>query len=127
MPNRNKRSLALDLKSEVGRRVALDLASRADVVVENFRPGVMARLGLDYDTVRARNPGVVYASITGFGQTGPESHRPGFDVIAQGMAGFSPDDRLPGRAGEVRRCGDRPGRRHDGGYRGTRRLHPAAR
>jgi crotonobetainyl-CoA:carnitine CoA-transferase CaiB-like acyl-CoA transferase len=88
MPNRNKRSLALDLKSEVGRRVALDLASRADVVVENFRPGVMARLGLDYDTVRARNPGVVYAAITGFGQTGPESHRPGFDIIAQGMAGF---------------------------------------
>jgi crotonobetainyl-CoA:carnitine CoA-transferase CaiB-like acyl-CoA transferase len=88
MPNRNKRSLALDLKSEVGRRVALQLASRADVVVENFRPGVMRRLGLDYDTVRAANPDVVYCSITGFGQTGPESHRAGFDIIAQGMAGF---------------------------------------
>ncbi|HWN35082.1 MAG TPA: CoA transferase [Pseudonocardia sp.] len=88
MPNRNKRSLALDLKSEAGRRVALRLASRADVVVENFRPGVMARLGLDYDTVRAANPDVVYCSITGYGQTGPESHRAGFDIIAQGMTGF---------------------------------------
>jgi crotonobetainyl-CoA:carnitine CoA-transferase CaiB-like acyl-CoA transferase len=88
MPNRNKRSLALDLKSGVGQRVALELASRADVVVENFRPGVMGRLGLDYDTVRARNPDVVYASVTGYGQTGPESHRPGFDIIAQGMTGF---------------------------------------
>jgi crotonobetainyl-CoA:carnitine CoA-transferase CaiB-like acyl-CoA transferase len=88
MPNRNKRSLALDLKSEAGQRVALELTAQADVVVENFRPGVMHRLGLDYDTVRGRNPDVVYASITGFGQTGPESHRPGFDIIAQGMAGF---------------------------------------
>ncbi|HEX4358343.1 MAG TPA: CoA transferase [Pseudonocardia sp.] len=88
MPNRNKRSLALDLKSEVGRRVAFRLASRADVVVENFRPGVMARLGLDYDSVRAANPDVVYCSITGYGQTGPESHRAGFDIIAQGMTGF---------------------------------------
>jgi crotonobetainyl-CoA:carnitine CoA-transferase CaiB-like acyl-CoA transferase len=88
MPNRNKRSLALNLKSEEGRRIALRLASRADVVVENFRPGVMRRLGLDYDTVRAANPDVVYCSITGFGQTGPESHRAGFDIIAQGMAGF---------------------------------------
>ena len=88
MPNRNKRSLALDMKSEVGQRVALELAARADVVVENFRPGVMHRLGLDYDTVRARNPDVVYTSVTGYGQTGPESHRPGFDIIAQGMTGF---------------------------------------
>jgi len=88
MPNRNKRSLALDLKSEVGQRVALELVAQADVVVENFRPGVMHRLGLDYDTVRGLNPNAVYTSITGFGQTGPESHRPGFDIIAQGMAGF---------------------------------------
>ena len=88
MVNRNKRSLALDLKSEPGRTVALGLLARADVVVENFRPGVMGRLGLDYDAVHAVNPGAVYCSITGFGQTGPDRHRPGFDIIAQGMTGF---------------------------------------
>ncbi|AEA22569.1 Formyl-CoA transferase [Pseudonocardia dioxanivorans CB1190] len=88
MPNRNKRSLALDLSREEGRAVARDLVARADVVVENFRPGVMARLGLDYAAARALNPDVVYCSVTGFGQTGPESHRAGFDIIAQGMTGF---------------------------------------
>ncbi|SDX80416.1 Crotonobetainyl-CoA:carnitine CoA-transferase CaiB [Modestobacter sp. DSM 44400] len=88
MVNRNKRSLALDLKTAAGRQVALGLAARADIVVENFRPGVMSRLGLDYDAVRAVNPEAVYCSITGFGQTGPESHRAGFDIIAQGMSGF---------------------------------------
>jgi crotonobetainyl-CoA:carnitine CoA-transferase CaiB-like acyl-CoA transferase len=88
MPNRNKRSVALDLKSEAGKRIAFDLAASADIVVENFRPGVMGRLGLDYDAVRAASPEVIYCSVTGFGQTGPESHRAGFDIIAQGMTGF---------------------------------------
>jgi crotonobetainyl-CoA:carnitine CoA-transferase CaiB-like acyl-CoA transferase len=88
MPNRNKRSLALDLSGEQGRAVARDLVAKADVVVENFRPGVMGRLGLDYTASKALNPEVVYCSITGFGQTGPESHRAGFDIIAQGMTGF---------------------------------------
>jgi crotonobetainyl-CoA:carnitine CoA-transferase CaiB-like acyl-CoA transferase len=88
MVNRNKRSLALDLKSDAGRQVALRLTARADVVVENFRPGVMRRLGLDHDAVRAVNPDAIYCSITGFGQTGPDSHRAGFDIIAQGMSGF---------------------------------------
>ncbi|WP_211241234.1 CaiB/BaiF CoA transferase family protein [Pseudonocardia spinosispora] len=88
MPNRNKRSLALDLKSEHGRRIARELIASADVVVENFRPGVMARLGLDYESAHALNPEVIYCSVTGFGQTGPESHRAGFDIIAQGMTGF---------------------------------------
>jgi crotonobetainyl-CoA:carnitine CoA-transferase CaiB-like acyl-CoA transferase len=88
MPNRNKRSLALDLKSETGRHIARRLITSADVVVENFRPGVMARLGLDYAAAHALNPEIIYCSVTGFGQTGPESHRAGFDIIAQGMTGF---------------------------------------
>jgi crotonobetainyl-CoA:carnitine CoA-transferase CaiB-like acyl-CoA transferase len=88
MPNRNKRSLALDLKSEAGRRIARQLITSADVVVENFRPGVMNRLGLDYESAHALNPEIIYCSVTGFGQTGPESHRAGFDIIAQGMTGF---------------------------------------
>ena len=103
MVNRNKRSLALDLKSGPGRAVALGLASRADVVVENFRPGVMGRLGLDYDAVHAINPEAVYCSITGFGQTGPDRHRPGFDIIAQGMTGFLRMTGEPG--GEPAKCG----------------------
>lgn len=88
MPNRNKRSLGLDLKSEDGLRIARELIARADVVVENFRPGVMARLGLDYEAAHAVNPEIIYCSVTGFGQTGPNAHRAGFDIIAQGMAGF---------------------------------------
>jgi crotonobetainyl-CoA:carnitine CoA-transferase CaiB-like acyl-CoA transferase len=88
MPNRNKRSLALDLKDPDGVRIARELVAGADVLVENFRPGVMARLGLDYGAVRELNPEVIYCSVTGFGQTGPESHRAGFDIIAQGMVGF---------------------------------------
>jgi crotonobetainyl-CoA:carnitine CoA-transferase CaiB-like acyl-CoA transferase len=88
MPNRNKRSLALDLKSEDGLRIARELVAGADVVVENFRPGVMARLGLDYEAAHAVNPEIIYCSVTGFGQTGPNAHRAGFDIIAQGMAGF---------------------------------------
>jgi crotonobetainyl-CoA:carnitine CoA-transferase CaiB-like acyl-CoA transferase len=88
MPNRNKRSLALDLSGDAGRGVARDLVAKADVVVENFRPGVMGRLGLDYAEAKALNTEVVYCSVTGFGQTGPESRRAGFDIIAQGMTGF---------------------------------------
>jgi crotonobetainyl-CoA:carnitine CoA-transferase CaiB-like acyl-CoA transferase len=86
--NRNKRSVTLDLKAPAGRAIALALAARADVVVENYRPGVAARLGLGWDDVRAKNPRVVYCSISGFGQTGPYRERGGFDRIAQGMSGF---------------------------------------
>lgn len=96
MPNRNKRSIALDLKSAEGARVARDLIARADVVVENFRPGVTTRLGIDYEQAHALNSEVIYCSVTGFGQTGPESSRAGFDIIAQGMAGFL---RLTGQPG----------------------------
>ncbi|GLU49770.1 CaiB/BaiF CoA transferase family protein [Nocardiopsis ansamitocini] len=86
--NRNKRSISADLKSEGGRALVLDLVSTADVLVENFRPGVAARLGLDFDELAERNSRLVYCSISGFGQTGPYSRRGGFDLIAQGMSGL---------------------------------------
>ena len=86
--NRNKKSLALDLKSPRGKAIALELAARADIVAENFRPGVVKKLGLDYEAIRARNPAVVYASMSGFGQTGPYGHKGGFDIMAQGMSGI---------------------------------------
>ncbi|MCJ2082788.1 CaiB/BaiF CoA transferase family protein [Methylobacterium sp. J-090] len=85
--NRNKRSLALNLKSPAGRDLLLDMAQGADIVVENYRPGVMARLGLGYEAMRARNRGLIYASISGFGQTGPWAKRPGYDLMAQAMSG----------------------------------------
>lgn len=86
--NRSKRSLALDLKHPEGRDIALALAERADVVVENFTPGVVERLGLGYDVVRATNPRVVYASVSGFGQTGPYRDRKGYDPVVQAMGGI---------------------------------------
>ena len=86
--HRNKRSLTLDLKSDAGRELFLRLAERTDVVVENMRPAVKHRLGVDYDAVRAVNPRVVYASISAFGQDGPGSQRGGVDQIAQGMGGL---------------------------------------
>jgi formyl-CoA transferase len=86
--NRNKRSIVLDLKSAAARSTFLRLAKSADVIVESFRPGVVRRLGIDYASVTKVQPGIVYASISGFGQTGPYADRPGFDLIAQGMAGI---------------------------------------
>lgn len=86
--NRNKRSIALDLKSAPDREIFLKLAATADVIVENYRPGVVAKLGIDYDSVAAINPAIIYASISGFGQTGPWSARPGFDLMAQAASGI---------------------------------------
>ncbi|NHD19524.1 MULTISPECIES: CoA transferase [unclassified Actinopolyspora] len=86
--NRNKRGLAVDLKSEEGNAVVQRLARSADVIVENFRPGTAARLGLGYEQVAADNPGIVYASISGYGQTGPYSQEPGYDAIAQAVSGM---------------------------------------
>jgi len=86
--NRNKRSIALDLRSPQGREILHELADGADVVVENFKPGVTEQLGLDYETLRKRDASIVYASITGFGSGGPYSAWPGVDQIAQGMSGF---------------------------------------
>jgi crotonobetainyl-CoA:carnitine CoA-transferase CaiB-like acyl-CoA transferase len=85
--NRNKRSVAVDLKEPAAIAAILDLAPEADVVVENFRPGVMDRLGLGYEAFRARNPRIVYASSSGYGQTGPYAGRPGQDLLVQALAG----------------------------------------
>lgn len=87
--NRNKRSLPLDLKADRGREVAMTLVEEADVLLENFRPGVMERLGLDYETVREVNPEIVYVSATGFGKDGPYVDRPGQDLLAQAMTGLA--------------------------------------
>lgn len=86
--NRNKKSLCADLKSDEGRQAVLDLAAQCDVVVENFRPGVAARLGLGPDQLEAAHPGLIYCSLSGFGQQGPMAARPSYDVVAQAMSGF---------------------------------------
>ncbi|MBU6497471.1 MAG: CoA transferase [Rhodospirillales bacterium] len=99
--HRNKRSLSLDLKQPEGIAILRKLVERADVLVENYRPDVKFRLKIDYESLRAINPRLVYASISGFGQTGPYRDRPGFDQIAQGMGGLMSITGLPGQ-GPVR-------------------------
>ena len=94
--NRNKRGIAVDLQKPDGARIAFELARRADVLVENFLPGVADKLGLGYEAVRAVNSAVVYASITGFGQTGPLARKPGYNTIAQGMSGLMALTGMPG-------------------------------
>ena len=98
--NRGKRSIALDLQLDEGREIARQLAAEADVVIENFRPGVMERLGLGYDGIKADNPDVVYASFSGFGDEGPYRDRSCYDTVMQAYAGFAttqadPDDGVP--------------------------------
>lgn len=101
--NRNKRSVVMDLKQPADKEAFLGLVDRADVVIENYRPGVLARLGLGWDVLHARNPRLILASISGFGQTGPYSSRGGFDLITQAMSGLmstngpadGPPHRLP--------------------------------
>ncbi|MBB82330.1 MAG: formyl-CoA transferase [Deltaproteobacteria bacterium] len=88
--NRNKRSLVVDLKSDAGRNLVLDLIDRFDVVVENFRPAVMPRLGLDYATLAARHPGLIFCSINGFGSDGPYADLPAYDQLMQGLVGIMP-------------------------------------
>lgn len=99
--HRNKRSLTLDLKSDAGLAAFRKLADTADIIVENFRPAVKMRLGIDYETLSQTNPGLIYASISGFGQDGPMADRPGFDQIAQGMGGLMSITGQPG-AGPMR-------------------------
>src|SRR4051795_1757679 len=99
--HRNKRSLTLDLKAPEGIEIFRRLVREADVVIENYRPDVKTRLGIDYEALRAINPRLVYASISGFGQSGPYRDRPGFDQIAQGMGGLMSITGLPGQ-GPVR-------------------------
>jgi crotonobetainyl-CoA:carnitine CoA-transferase CaiB-like acyl-CoA transferase len=85
--NRNKRSIAVDMKSEAGRDLILDLAERSDVVIENFRPGVMERLGLGFETLTRRKPDIILCSISGFGRTGPMAEKPSFDLVSQALSG----------------------------------------
>jgi len=98
--NRNKRSVTVNLADPAGQRLVAELASAADVLVENFKVGVAARLGLDYATLRRTNPRLVYCSISGFGQSGPYAQRAGYDAMIQGMGGMmsitGQPDRLPG-------------------------------
>ncbi|MBW1882692.1 MAG: CoA transferase [Deltaproteobacteria bacterium] len=95
--NRNKRSIVLNLKTDEGRQIALRLAQQADVVLENFRPGVTERLGIDYEAVKEKTPAVIYLSITGFGPDGPYSNYPTYDMVIQGISGMMP---MQGRKGE---------------------------
>ena len=94
--HRNKRALSLNLKDPEGLAILKKLAAEADVIVENYRPDVKTRLGIDYETLSQENPGLVYASISGFGQDGPYAKRPGFDQIAQGMGGLMSITGVPG-------------------------------
>jgi crotonobetainyl-CoA:carnitine CoA-transferase CaiB-like acyl-CoA transferase len=99
--HRNKRAITLNLKTDQGREILMRLAEQADVIVENMRPGVTRRLGVDYETVKKRNPRIVYGSISGFGQYGPYTSRPSIDQIAQGMTGIMSVTGIPGQ-GPVR-------------------------
>src|SRR5256885_2504570 len=96
--NRGKRGLVLNLKNAEGRGVFLRLARSTDIVIENYRPGVMAALGLGYETLAAENPRLIYASISGYGQTGPERRKGGFDLVAQGVSGIMSVTGEPGGA-----------------------------
>lgn len=95
--NRNKRSVALDLKDKDVRETFYDMARQSDVIVENYRPGVTQSLAVDYETIRKINPGIIYCSISGYGQTGPYSKKGGFDLVAQGMSGLMSMTGEPGR------------------------------
>src|SRR5580700_1679938 len=110
--NRGKRSIELDFESEDGRRIVKKLAARSDVLIENFKVGGLAKFGLDYASLAPDNPRLIYCSVTGFGQTGPNAQRPGYDLMAQGMGGMmdltgNPDGE-PMRAGAAGK--DRPRR-----------------
>ena len=96
--NRGKRSIVINLKEADGPRLVRRLAARADILVENYRPGVMESLGLDYATLAATNPRLIYASISGYGQTGPMRHKGGFDLVAQGVSGIMSVTGEPGGA-----------------------------
>lgn len=96
--NRNKKSISIDLKDPAGAQLARNLAAKSDVVIENFRPGVMERLGLGYEDLRKDSPGLVYCSISGFGATGPLRDQPSFDIVAQALSGIMSVNREPGQA-----------------------------
>ncbi len=118
--NRNKRSVTINLKTDEGRRLFADLAEKADVVVENFRPGLLDEMGIGYRALSERNPGLIYACISGFGSLegylGPYSKRPAYDIVAQAMGGLMNTCGQHGAVGTVRMPGrvHRPDRRHGG-------------
>jgi formyl-CoA transferase len=96
--NRGKRSIVVNLKAREGREIFLRLAAASDILIENYRPGVMAALGLDYAAVSALNARIIYTSISGYGQTGPHAHKGGFDLVAQGVSGIMSITGEPGGA-----------------------------
>jgi crotonobetainyl-CoA:carnitine CoA-transferase CaiB-like acyl-CoA transferase len=104
MMNRNKRGMVLNLKTDAGRDIAHRLLAVADVAIENYRKGTMERLGVGYDAIRAINPGIVYAELSGFGRSGPYAERAGFDLIAQAMSGIM-SITGEGGAGAPTKCG----------------------
>ena len=95
--NRNKKSMTLDLKSEAGKRIFYDLARKSDVVIDNFRPGVVRTLGIDFDTLETMNPRIICCSISGYGQTGPFRDRPAFDLVIQARGGIMSYTGEPGQ------------------------------
>jgi crotonobetainyl-CoA:carnitine CoA-transferase CaiB-like acyl-CoA transferase len=95
--NRNKKSVTLNLKKDEGRKIAYKIIEKSDVVIENFRPGVSTRLGIDYQTIKPYNPKIIYASISSFGQTGPYSMLPGYDLLIQGVGGLMSITGEPGK------------------------------
>ncbi|WP_345353595.1 CoA transferase [Rhodococcus olei] len=101
--NRGKKSVAVDLKSDRGRALALEVVEQSDIVIENFRPGVMDRLGLSYDVLKARRPGIIMCSISGYGQEGPMARKPSFDLVSQAVSGLLSLTGEPGR--HPVRCG----------------------
>src|SRR5437667_1218795 len=98
--NRGKRSVAIDLKTDPGRAVFYDLVRHADIVFDNFGAGAPKRLGIDHETLAAINPRIITCSVTGFGETGPDTQRPTFDQVVQGMGGGRASPACPG----MRRC-----------------------
>src|SRR5580765_4874289 len=96
--NRGKRGIVLDLKSSPGRDAFVRLALRSDILIENYRPGVMQAFGLGYETLSTSHPGLIYASISGYGQTGPDADKGGFDLVAQGVTGLMSITGEPGGA-----------------------------
>ena len=86
--NRNKKSIGLDIRTQEGREVILDLVRGADVIIENYRAGVMDRNGLGYETIKASNPTIIYAAISGYGRDGPDKDRPGYDPVVQAESGL---------------------------------------
>ena len=110
--NRNKKGVALDLKTDEGKQLFAELIKSADVLMENMRPGVMAKLGFSYEECKKLNPGLIYASVSGFGQYGPNSYKPGYDLIAQAQGGSMSITGWPGSEYGDRRPDGRHERLH---------------